>query len=396
MFSANFQLVASILTTTIYSEIYGQGTNMLAKTHPPKIRVLIIDDSRLIRIAASRMFGDSFDVLLAVDGSDGWDIIQKDKDIQIVFTDLVMPEMDGFELLEKIRTCKDEAINSIPVIVATGADNTEVAKQKAFALGATDFITKPFDATDIKTRARSYAQFRQANMVLKEQTTIDSMTGLLNAKGFHRQLDKEMAFINRHKSSITVMSVEIDSFKDLFIRIGRAGAEAIIKKVGDVLAETVRREDTVARTSVAGFAISMPLARGENALELANRMCQTVESFRAKLDGKKITITVSIGVCAVEPSSTGDVDIVLDVADTALTRAASLGRSQLYQMTLQDYHREQALLRRKTLSIDSLLERIKSGEQNNVVPYLDTALERLAPLLVLLSNEQKQRVITYR
>jgi diguanylate cyclase (GGDEF)-like protein len=192
------------------------------------------------------------------------------------------------------------------------------------------------------------------------------------------------------------MSVEIDGFKDLFMRIGRAGAEAIIKKVGAVLADTIRREDSVARTSVAGFAISMPLAKGENALELANRICQTVESFRAKLDGKKITITVSIGVCAVEPSSTGDVDIVLDVADMALSRAARLGRSQLYQMTLQDYHREQAVLQSKTLSIDGLLTNISNGEQSNVVPYLNAALERLSPLFVLLSNEQKQRVITYR
>lgn len=369
---------------------------MLAKTHPPKTRVLIIDDSRLVRIAASKMFGNEFDILLAVDGADGWDIIQRDPDIEVVFTDLVMPEMDGFELLEAVRTCKNENISNLPVIVATGADNPEVAKQKAFGLGATDFITKPFNATDIKARARSYAQYRQANKTLKKQTTLDMLTGLLNEKGMQRQLDKELAFAERHKASTTVMSIEIDCFKDLFIRIGRAGAEAIIKRVSKVLVDAVRKEDSVSRSGVASFSVSMPLTEGKNALELADRICQSVESFRARLDGKKIKITVSIGVCVVDPGSTTDVDTVLAVSDEALQSAHNLGRSQLYQMTLNEYRKLEAEDAKETMSIDALLDKMSLGEHGDVLPYLDAALERLSPMFALMSNEQKQRIITYR
>lgn len=369
---------------------------MLAKTQPPKIKVLIIDDSRLVRIAAAKMFGDDFDVLLAVDGADGWDIIQRDPGIEVVFTDLVMPEMDGFELLETIRTSKNETISSLPVIVATGADNPEVAKQKAFSLGATDFISKPFDSTQMKARARSYAQYRKANNRLKEQTTLDLLTGLMNTKGLVQQLEKEISFVSRHTASLTVMSIEVDSFKDLFIRIGRAGAEAIIKKVSDVLVDAVRKEDTIARTGVANFTVTMPLTQGENALELADRICQTVEAFKAKLDGKRIKITVSIGVCVVEPETTADTEMVLAVADEALANAADLGRSQLYQMTISEYKRRLAEQEKHTMSIDNLLEKIASGEQNEVVAILDSALDRLSPMFALLSNEQKQRVFSYR
>lgn len=369
---------------------------MLAKTQPPKIRVLIIDDSRLIRIAATKMFGSDFDVVLAVDGADGWDIIQRDPDIQVVFTDLVMPEMDGFELLKAVRTCNKPAISSLPVIVATGADNPEVAKQKAISLGATDFITKPFDATAIKARAISYAKFHQTNKSLQEQTTLDLLTGLLNAKGLYRQLAKELSFVARHKASITVMAVEIDAFKDLFIQIGRAGAEAIIKKVGLVLLDAVRKEDTVARDGVASFTVTMPVADGDNALELADRICKTVESFKAKIDGRRLKITVSVGVCVIEPGSESDVDTALDVADQALQGAKQLGQSQIYQMTMRQYQVLQAERAKENLSIDRLLTQISNGQHTEVVPCLDVALERLAPLLVLMSNEQKQRVITYR
>jgi diguanylate cyclase (GGDEF)-like protein len=192
------------------------------------------------------------------------------------------------------------------------------------------------------------------------------------------------------------MAIEIDSFKDLFIKIGRSGAEAIIKKVARVLIDAVRKEDTISRSGVASFVVSMPLTQGENALELAERICQTVEAFRATLDGHRIKITVSVGVCVVEPENNANVDLVLNIADEALYRATQLGKSQLYKLSMNDYQRHMAEQQKQTMSIDALLEKIKNGEQGDVLPCLDVALERMAPLLILLSNEQKQRVITYR
>ncbi len=245
-------------------------------------------------------------------------------------------------------------------------------------------------------RARSYAQYRKANRKLKEQTTIDLLTGLVNIKGLRQQLEKELSFVHRHAAGITVMSIGIDGFKDLFIRIGRAGAEAIIKKVGTVLMDSVRKEDTVARSGVHNFTVTMPLTQGENALELADRICQKVEAFKAKLEGKRIKITVSIGVCVVEPHSEADLDTVLSVSEEALYCANQLGRSQLYQLTVNEYKRRLAEQEKHTMSIDALLDKINGNEQNEVLPVLDVALERLSPLIRLLSNEQKQRVISYR
>lgn len=370
---------------------------MLAKTRGAKSKVLIVDDSRLVRIAASKMLAEEFEVVLAIDGKNAWDILQIDREIQVVFSDLVMPEMDGFELLQCIRTCDDQSISSLPVIVATGADNPEVAKQKALSLGATDFITKPFNATDLQARARSYAQYQKTSEVLKEQATLDTLTELYNTRGFEKQLEKEVSFVNRHQATLTVLSIAIDGFKDLFIQTGRTGANAVIKRVAKVLNDAVRKEDTVARTGVAEFAISMPLTQGDNALELAERICRTVEGFKAKLEGRMIRITVSIGACAAT-STSGSIhsEDLLCAAELALEKARKLGRSQLYQLTLKDYLRHQAEEARYSLSIDELLQKIADGDMGSVLPCLDVALERLSPLLIMLSNEQKQKIFTYR
>jgi diguanylate cyclase (GGDEF)-like protein len=339
------------------------------------------------------MFGDGFEVLLAVDGADGWKIIQRDPDIQVVFTDLVMPEMDGFELLKLIRTSNRPAISQLPVIVATGADNPEIAKQKAFSLGATDFITKPFSSTGIRARALSYARLHQSNKALRQQTTLDDVTGLLNTLGLERQLGKELAFVTRHESSMAVMSLQIDGFKDLFINVGRAGSEAIIKKVAALLTSLVRKEDTVARTSVSGFSIIMPLVDAQNGLELADRMCRSVESLRARLDGKRMAITLSIGVCVLEKGYQADIETLLEAADRALEKAVSLGRSQFFQLTIKDYLAAHNLQISEALSIDQLILHIQQDEQAVVLPRLAHAVEQLRPLIQLMSNEQKQALL---
>jgi diguanylate cyclase (GGDEF)-like protein len=367
--------------------------NLLASDPPEKIKVLVVDDSKVVRIAASKMFGEHFNVILAIDGADGWNIIENDPEIQVVFTDLVMPEMDGFELLKTIRSSDKDTISNLPVIVATGADNPEIAKQKAISLGATDFITKPFDAAAIQTRALSYARLQKANQKLKEQITVDVLTGLMNNKGLSRQLEKEIAFVNRHKSTLTTMTIQVDSFKDLFIRVGRAGSETIITKVSEVITSCVRKEDTVARTGVATFVVSMPLAVAPNTMEIADRICNQVEKFRAKLGGKKLDITVSIGVCALESHNESDAKSVLEIGEQALLKAQGLGRSQIAKLTISEYRGIQAREAIESLSIDQLLGDIKKGRHGEVMHLLDTAIDRLIPLFAMLSPQQKQRLL---
>ncbi len=361
-----------------------------------KIRVLVIDDSSTVRIAASRIFGSEFDVLLAVDGEDGLNVIENDTKIQVVFTDLVMPEMDGFEFLKNLRNHTNDHISHLPVIVMTGAENPEIAKQKALSLGATDFITKPFNnVTDIRARAHSYAQFTAAKNNLRAQTTIDGLTGTLNQRGFYKQLEKEISFTSRHQYNMSMMTIELDSYKDLFISMGRSSTEKLIKRIAEILTNSLRKEDTIARTGLARFSISMPLVNKESALEMANKICETIEVVKAKLNGKRLKLTVSIGICCLKPDDEVKPDTLFEMADVALQKAASLGPSQLYLITANEF-RKQYQKNGHALSIDTLLEHVNSGEELIIAEQLDEALEHLAPLLALLSNEQKQRVMSYR
>ncbi len=368
----------------------------MASANYSKIRVLIVDDSRVVRVAAAKMFGDEFETVLAVDGADGLRVIESDPYISVVFTDLAMPEMDGFELLKAIRHHTRDEIRELPVIVATGAGNTAAAKQKAFAIGATDFISKPFHGIDIKARARSYAKFQEATRQLKEQVTIDELTGLMNLKGLKTQLEKEVSFVARHKSNIVIMNVEIDHYKDLFVRIGREGTEKLVTKVASIFEGTFRKEDSVARSGLAKFTISLPMSQPENVLELSNRICQTVEAFKATLDGERIKITVSIGVSSVELAEEISVAELLGLADKSLSEAQAMGASQIKHLTIEEYREQIRVEAKHSLSIDKLLEEIESGNALEAAGFIDAAMVRLSPLFELMSNEQYQRLYELR
>ncbi len=363
-----------------------------------KPRIMLVDDSRFIRASAVKMFNGEFDLVLAEDGQQAWNMIQQDKSIQVIFTDLVMPKLDGYELLECVRTSQDEEIRNLPVILLTGADNSREAEEKALSMGATDFICKPFKANDIKMRARSLANYQRATQVLKEQTTLDSLTGLHNKRGLALQLEGDISLVTRHQEDMAVMVVELDSFKDLFVRIGRSGAEAIVKKVAKVLQKSLRKEDTVARTGLSCFVLSLPMAKSESANELAIRICQTVEAFKVILNSKSIRITVSVGLCVMRPNrkTVADVDTLLDAAYESHQKAVALGRGQIYELSIEEYIRQKEKEKAQAISIDLLLEQIQQGEVEEVATHLDAVLNKLGPLLILLSNEQKQRLITYR
>ncbi|WP_086929835.1 GGDEF domain-containing response regulator [Agarilytica rhodophyticola] len=360
-----------------------------------KIKVLVIDDSRVVRVAATRMFDEDFDVVLGVDGADGLAILERDPDIDVVFTDLAMPEMDGFELLEAVRSHTDENLRELPIIVATGAGNPESAKQKAFSLGATDFVTKPFNGTDIKARARSYAKLHEQNRSLKQNATIDNLTGLLNGRGLKMQLEKEISFAARHESNLTLISLEVDNYKDLFVRIGREGTEKVVKRVAKVLEDAFRKEDSISRVGIARYIVSMPMSYAESAVDMANRICHTIESLKAKLDGKRIKITVSTGVSSVLVDDI-DAGTLIGMANEALQRASEVGASQIYQLSLEDYRKQLDDEAKKSLSIDHLLDQIEAGNQLAIAPQVDNAIERLGPFFKLLSDQQVAKILTAR
>ena len=353
-----------------------------------KPKLLMIDDSKLMRKSAVKMLGDDFQVLTAESGEQGLAIINNDADLQVVFTDINMPGIDGYEVLKEIRTHADDAIRALPVVVVTGAENDDQAKEEALSQGATDFITKPFNSTDLRARALAHANFRRTARALEKSTNIDALTELGNQHFFEDQLHKDISFISRHNQDLAVVVVEIYDFKNLFLKIGRQGADSVVRQIAKVLKGSVRKEDTVARLGLARFAMSLPTAKPEGAVSLAKRICEKIAGFRATLKGEALNISVSMGVFTLARGSRPGVDLVMRESESALNDALAKGASQVVDRMGKADEAPKRRPAAAAVSVDQVLESL-AGATSISDSIIEDVLGKLSVLWPLLSPEQK-------
>jgi diguanylate cyclase (GGDEF)-like protein len=356
-------------------------------------KVLLIDDSKLMRIAGERMLRDEFNVIVANNGQEGWEKITQDSNIHVVFSDLNMPGMSGYELLKKIRSSENEGIRNLPVVIVTGAeenDEKDGSKELSLSLGATDFITKPFQSTDLKARANAYADYQRTTTELIEQTDIDPLTGLKNRRGFYDQLAKDVSFVARHREDLAVLQIAFDQFDALLARVGKQGADSLIKEVSKVLSKCVRCEDTVARVGQSTFCLSLPTAKKEGAVGLAQRICRTVAAFNVRLKNQTISISVSAAVCSIEKGFKPPLDEIDRQLDASLKQALRQGGGGIVSGQLGD---DQAVAKESFISIDRLLAQLQSGDVSEMGTVLDDAVARLKPLIALLTEEQLKTLL---
>ena len=355
-----------------------------------KSRILVCDDSKIVRLSAQKILAERFDLVLAEDGEQGWEILCDDPSVQMVFTDLRMPRLDGFGLIQRARTSEDERIRNLPIIVITGAGEEEDVKRKVFDIGATDFITKPFKPTAIIARADAHTNYRQVNSELQKNVNIDTLTGVLNRKGLDEQLAKDISFINRHAENLAVMIFELDDFDRIYDRIGRKTAEDIAKTVAKLLLSAVRKEDSIGREGLTKFIVSLPMAKPDGVINLTKRLCEKVATFQLKAGGEQIALTASAGVAAAKKGDAVAADAIVQCAEQALQNARSLGPGEVQFLKLEAEGGEG-----KTGfdSIDALLEQIELGHGELVRDNMDFVLQRLAPLVTLMDDQQKRRLL---
>jgi CheY-like chemotaxis protein len=110
--------------------------------------VLVVDDSRVVRHTIVKALAAHFDMLEAENGVAAWHTLNQNSRIQLVISDIQMPEMDGYTFICKVRAADDPALRDMPVVVITSAED-EITRERAYACGANDFVLKPFNTTQL-------------------------------------------------------------------------------------------------------------------------------------------------------------------------------------------------------------------------------------------------------
>ncbi|MGD2138401.1 MAG: diguanylate cyclase [Gammaproteobacteria bacterium] len=301
-----------------------------------KPRLLIVDDSRVIRVTARKILRDHFETVEAADGEEAWAMLGKDAPYSLVVSDLTMPNLDGYGLLERIRHSHLPHVKDIPVIIITGANDSDTAMERARAAGATDFIGKPFDSVQLLARTQAHASantsarmLRQATIELEEKSPVDPLTGLANEITFMERGYQQLAYAIRHNTSLSTFRIEIDHYGDLYKRYGAEFAQAGVNLVAEVLRENIRQEDMAARIGTARFALLLQSAGKSGSRNLAERIRSDINKRILRHEGQPVHISVSIGVAAPEIRRDTRFDSMLLVADNHLVHAIDHGGNKV-------------------------------------------------------------------
>jgi len=360
------------------------------------LRILVVDDSRLMRKAVSRILKGINDVVEAEHGEDAWEILQKDESIKIVCCDLSMPVMDGFGFLQLVRSSDIGRIRDIPVIIITGHDDSEENRNNIFEAGASDFVSKPFDSAQLRASIKTHTRLEETASELKHITAselkqetpefddtaaVDSLTGLGTAAFFQKSAEQAISYAKRYDKELVIVRMEIDGFRDLFMKIGKDASNALIQKVGEILSKHTRQEDMLCRINLDGFAALLRTSDLGGAVRMVERAREMIESVNLQHADGSEQASVSAGVAKLEVTDKTTVKELLLAAGIYMAQAQQAGGNQV------NYDRDIA----KTTSVGDLtveqaLYLISRGESNKLAGQIDGLIRRILPLLGLYAR----------
>ena len=266
----------------------------------------------------------------------------------ILLLDLDMPQVDGFQVLQRVREL--DAFAHLPVIILTASESPD-NKLKALELGATDFLSKPVDPSELALRVRNTLT---AKAYQDHLAYYDTLTGLPNRKLFIDQLDKEISQAQRDGRSLVLLDIGLDHFRNLNETLGVQCGDQILQTVANRLTRTLRKSDTLgrgdsivqventARTGGDEFAVVLHGANSvENASIIGSRILEAIKQ-PLSVDENSVHLTASIGI-SVAPDDGQDADTLLMHAVSAKDFAKKQGRDryQFYSREMEAHSRAQ-------------------------------------------------------
>lgn len=280
-----------------------------------RARVLVVDDDAGSRNALAALLREEhYDVTTAIDGADALQRVAADPP-DLVITDVMMPNTDGFELVEQLR--ERAALADMPIILVSALDDS-TRRIGGLDLGADDYLPKPLDGDELLARVRVHLRHAHRSREVVARSGTDELTGVLNRRGIVGVLERERERARRDGTYLALFVIDVDDFKSINDEYGHAAGDEVLQTLADRIARAVRANDRVGRFGGDEFLIVAPNTGLAAAEVLRQRIKSTYRKPIEVGDGVMLQVTVSIG--STVDNGSEDTDELFNRADAAMYR----------------------------------------------------------------------------
>jgi diguanylate cyclase (GGDEF)-like protein len=286
--------------------------------------VLVIDDCTDIqRLLAAKLASAGYEVRTASSGSEGLESARADPP-SLILLDLLMPGIDGFETLRELK--EHPTLMHTPVIVLSGCNDT-ADKVAGLELGAVDYISKPFDAAELRARVRSALRLHRLMRLLAQRAQIDGLTGLWNRTYFDERLISELGAHRRSGEPLTLAIGDLDLFKKINDDFGHPAGDAVLEGFARIITSELRAGDEACRYGGEEFALLFRSAGETEAMAALERIRERLqETVWPNHPDRRVT--ASFGLAGAGPRRE-TADKLVAAADAALYAAKQAGRNRV-------------------------------------------------------------------
>ncbi len=291
--------------------------------------ILIVDDAKSNIIVLSELLRADFKIKAATSGEKALAIAFSDDPPDLILLDVVMPDMDGYEVCKRLKVSSQT--KSIPIIFITGKVNEE-DEIYGFNLGAVDYITKPFSPVVVKARVGTHAELKRHRDFLEGISYLDGLTGIANRRKLNEFMELTCSYAERESLPISMIMIDIDFFKLYNDHYGHQQGDNCLIQIAGALSETlVRKTDFVARYGGEEFVCVLPNTNTDIALELAEKLRLSVMALQIPhaYSTAADCVTISLGVSTLIPTTDLSCDILIKNADEALYLSKKSGRNMV-------------------------------------------------------------------
>jgi two-component system cell cycle response regulator len=292
-----------------------------------ELKILIAEDNpvsrRLLETCLTKW---DYEVISAKDGSEAWEVLQKERTPRLAILDWMMPKMDGVQVCRKVRQGSQEPYVYILLLTAKDEKSDLV---KAMEAGADDYLTKPFEPDELKVRLRAGRRIIElqeevisTREALRVQATHDSLTALWNHSAI-------LARANREGTPVGIAMADLDHFKRVNDTYGHMAGDAVLREAAKRMLSLVRPYDAIGRYGGEEFLIIVPGCDAQGVLAVTDRIRSAICEKPVKTPDAIISMTISLGVTATGQAKKTDMKSLIRIADAALYTAKRRGRNRV-------------------------------------------------------------------